>query len=192
MGRIEVSQLSVHGTLRVGMALAPTHPGVKSMHISFKGMPTIDMRLTPHGAPVSDLPALFSPIKALLQDKLAMELVDPKRITVDLEAVCEDKRCVWACGGRLGPLPSRKPSAMPRGGPSHCPAAFGCAIDVCHSLTGLRCPLPQEREEGWPWRAAACFCALGRWNTRPPQDRRKGGFRPRQVSSHGEGDKERG
>lgn len=92
MGRIEISQLSVRGTLRVGLALAPVHPGVKSIDVSFKSMPTVNMRLTPHGAPISDLPALFAPIKEMMQEKLAQDLVDPKRLKIDMVRIFEERR----------------------------------------------------------------------------------------------------
>ncbi|KAK9808686.1 hypothetical protein WJX72_001889 [[Myrmecia] bisecta] len=97
-GRIEVTHLTVTGRCLLGFHLFSRPPGIKGLDFSFVQQPEIDVKFSPFGVTVTELPGVLMVLKDRVQKVLAKDMVEPRRNYTDLERLWQRKRVEHSSG----------------------------------------------------------------------------------------------
>ena len=102
-GRVAVTHLNLAGWFLIGVHLFSSAPGIKGGDISFIHPPEIDVKFSPFGMTVTEIPGILNALKVSLQGTVCrlsacyVLFVAVQRIIVDPACVCSIVR--WGMAG---------------------------------------------------------------------------------------------
>ncbi|KAL3130535.1 hypothetical protein ABBQ38_008347 [Trebouxia sp. C0009 RCD-2024] len=85
-GRVAVTHLNVAGRMLIGFHLFSRAPGIKGVDVSFLHPPEIDVKFSPFGMTVTEIPGILNALKDKMQKSMSKDMVEPKRKYIDVES----------------------------------------------------------------------------------------------------------